>query len=138
MENIKPLKFNKERKVIDVDEWDRIVSEVYGRPYNFEQQGGCKSRGNFDFKVPSCHTSYDYENDAVPENVNDEKMGVSFKAWLERDPKQKLNTDDEWDRENGLPLWWERNFYPDASMIIEDLHKKGYLKEGEYTINIDW
>jgi len=138
MENIKPLKFNSPRKVIDVDEWDRFVSEVYGRPYAFQQQAGCKSRGPFDFEVPSEYEPDDYENDTVPEKVNDEKMGVSFKAWLERDPKQKLDTEDKWEQENGLELWWSRNFYPDVSMIIEDLYKKGLLEKGDYTINIDW
>ena len=64
-------------------------------------------------------------------------MGVSFKAWLERDPKQKLN--DKVDRDNfSLNLWWERNFYPSIDMIINDLHKKGLIEEGEYVIEIDW
>jgi hypothetical protein len=137
MENIKPLKFNSPRKVIEVQEWDRFVSEVYGRPYAFQQQSGCKSRGTFDFEVLSDYEPEDYENDTVPENVNDEKMGVSFKAWLERDPKQKL-TNPEGQQDYCLTLWWNRNFYPDVSMIIEDLHAKGLLEKGDYTININW
>ena len=35
-------------------------------------------------------------------------------------------------------LWWERNFYPDVSMIINDLHSKGLLPAGDYSIDIDW
>ena len=64
-------------------------------------------------------------------------MGVSFKAWLERDPKQKLNADD-CDCPSAITMWWERNFYPDVQMIANDLHSKGLLPAGEYVINIDW
>ena len=133
------LKTRKET-VIDLQDWDDFVQEIYGRPYSFQQQDGCKDRGNFCFKVPSDDYEYDYENDTVPEIVNDPKQGVSFKAWLARDPKQPIKNDDGSERPNdyGLRLWWHRNFYPDVSMIIQDLHQRGLLEEGEYTINIDW
>lgn len=122
-------------KMIDVFEWDRIVTETYGRTYSFQQQDGCKSRGIHSLTVPD--EDYDYENDTIPEKVNGEEMGVSFKAWLERDPKQKLsNLDDQFDFD--LELWWERNFYPDIQMIANDLHSKGILPAGDYVINIDW
>lgn len=127
----------KTKKVIEVQDWNKLVEETYGRPYDFQQQDGCKGRGVFEFSVPNEETC-DFENDFVPEVVNGDEMGVSFAAWLARDPKQKLNTEDEWDREYGLDLWWTRNFYPDVSMIINDLHKKGLLEVGEYIINIDW
>lgn len=65
-------------------------------------------------------------------------MGVSFKAWLARDPKQPLNSPDEWDRKNGLSLWWQRNFYPDVQMVANDLYEKGLIEAGEYVIDIDW
>jgi len=123
-------------QMIDVGDWDSLVEKTYGRIYNFQQQDGCKERGTFSLTVPS--PADDYENDTIPEEVNGSKMGVSFKAWLERDPKQKLDTDDEWDRENGLGLFWERNFYPDIQMIANDLHEKGLIEAGKYVINIDW
>lgn len=123
-------------QMIDVSDWDDLVQTTYGRIYNFQQQDGCKERGTFSLTIPSH--AYDYENDTIPEEVNGDEMGVSFKAWLERDPKQKLDTDDEWDRENGLSLFWERNFYPDIQMIANDLHKKGLIEAGKYVINIDW
>jgi len=69
-------------------------------------------------------------------DVNDPKMGVSFKAWLARDPKQKLNADSHTDY--GVGLWWYRNFYPNVEMIINDLHARGLIKAGEYSIDIDW
>ena len=67
-------------------------------------------------------------------------MGVSFKAWLERDPKQKINSDDARRQACGfgLNLFWKRNFYPSIDMIANDLHSKGLLPAGEYCINIDW
>ena len=123
-------------QMIDVSDWDDLVQQTYGRIYNFQQQDGCKERGTFSFTVPSH--AYDYENDTIPEEVNGNEMGVSFKAWLARDPKQKLDTNDEWDRENGLSLFWERNFYPDIQMIANDLHAKGLIEAGKYVINIDW
>lgn len=135
--NIEPLKFNS-RKVVEVQEWDRFVTDMYGRPYEFQQQAGCRSRGVFDFEVPLKYEPEDFNNTTVPENCESDQRGVSFKAWLERDPNQKLNSECEWERERGLPIWWARNFYPDISMIIQDLHSKGFLEDGDYTINIDW
>lgn len=119
---------------ISVQDWDDLVQETYGRPYNFQQQDDCKERGIHYITVPVKNPE-DYENDTVPEVVNHEEMGVSFKAWLERDSKQPLpNRDDNF----GLGLWWERNFYPNIDMIINDLHEKGLIEEGKYQINIDW
>jgi len=114
-------------------DWDDLVKETYGRPYNFQQQDGCKDRGTHQFTVPN--TTSDFENDTVPEIVNHPEMGVSFKAWIARDPKAKLpNRDDEY----SLELWWLRNFYPDFQMVANDLCARGLLEPGEYVINIDW
>lgn len=81
---------------------------------------------------------YDYENATVPEEVNGDEMGVSFAAWLARDPKQKLDTKDKWDRDHGLDLFWDRNFYPSIDMVVNDLHARNLLPAGEYQIVIDW
>lgn len=123
--------------LIDVYEFDGIVEETYGRTYSFQQQDGCKSRGTYEFSVP-LDGPYDFEQETIPEEVNGDEMGVSFAAWLARDPEQPLDSKDEWDREHGLDLFWSRNFYPSVDMIIHDLHTKGILKEGDYIINIDW
>ena len=122
--------------IIDVDEWDNLVMQTYGKVYNFQQQDGCQERKTVHLTIPD--QAYDYQNDSIPEVVNGDKMGVSFKAWLERDPKQRLNTDDQWDREHGLNLFWERNFYPELQTVANDLYNKGILEAGEYGINIDW
>ncbi len=123
-------------KVIDVQDWDELVEKTYGRPYKFQQQDGCKSRGVFRFSVPPAYDDdCDFRRDSVPEVANHEKMGVSFAAWLKRDPKQLIAEGNEsW----LINLWWARNFYPNIQMVANDLHSKGLLEAGEYTINIDW
>lgn len=124
-------------QVIDVSDWDALVESTYGRPYSFQQQDGCKSRGREHIEI-GLDEPYDYDNVTIPEVVNGNEMGVSFAAWLARDPEQKLDTQDEWDRDHGLDLWWTRNFYPTAEMIGNDLCKKGLIEAGTYTIDIDW
>lgn len=121
-------------KLIDVQDWDTLVTETYGRPYSFQQQDGCKDRDLVRITIPE--EGCDFENDAVPEIVNGDEMGVSFKAWLARDPKQPLSSGRE--DSFGLELFWERNFYPDVQMIANDLYEKGLIEAGEYLINIDW
>ena len=103
-----------------------------------QQQDDCKPRGIHRVSVPPKYVR-DYPNDTLPEIVNHHKMGVSFKAWLERNPNQPLKSEIE-DREDkfGIELWWQRNFYPSSSMILQDLHSKGLIPEGKYIINIDW
>lgn len=126
-------------QVIDVSDWDDLVEKTYGRTYSFQQQDGCRERGNFYLRVP-VECGWEYTNDTVLEKVNGDEMGVSFAAWLARDPEQMLNNSgDEYDRgEFGRELWWERNFYPEVQMVANDLHAKGLLPAGDYTINIDW
>ncbi len=126
-------------QVIDLDEWDKLVQKTYGRPYSFQQQDGCQSRGSFRFEVPSDDYEYDFERDSIPEKVNGDEMGVSFAAWLARDPKAPITHEGE-DRSESyvIELFWHRNFYPNFSMVAADLHAKGLLKTGKYTINIDW
>lgn len=126
---IKPI------NLIEVSDWNKLVSDTYKRPYSFQQQDGCKSRGIVTFTVP-CDTANDDEmNEDIPEKVNGEIMGVKFKTWLERDPKKPI-ANQKYDYQ--LSLFWERNFYPDFGMVVNDLHNKGLLEKGKYSINIDW
>lgn len=123
--------------IIDVDEWDKLVTETYGKPYNLQQQGGCMDRGIFTLTVPD--EAADYQNDFIPEIVNHEKMGVSFAAWLARDPNQPLCAEEKCRTEKwAIDLWWERNFYPELQTVANDLNAKGLLPSGNYTLNIDW
>lgn len=118
-------------------EFDELVQETYGRPYCLQQQDGCKDRGVEVLTLP-IENPWDHEETSIPEDVNGEEMGVSFSAWLNRDPEQKLDTEDEWDREHGLELFWHRNFYPSLEMVAQDLHSKGLLPAGKLHIVIDW
>ena len=120
-------------QVIDVDELDNLVTQTYGKVYSFQQQDGCKERQYVSFTVPDV--ADDFENDKIPEIINGEVMGVSFKAWLERDPNEwnGKKTDECY-----INMFWERNFYPDFQMIANDLHQRGLLPAGKYSINIDW
>ena len=120
-------------KIIDRYNFDKLVTETYGRPYSFQQQDGCKERGFTPISVPE--DPYDYDNDTIPEIVNHEDRGVSFKAWIERDPTQLLSSSPS---QFSLDLWWARNFYPHVSMIVNDLHSKGLIEAGDYSIDIDW
>lgn len=136
------MKLVKQVNMIDVSDWDALVEKTYGRTYNFQQQDGCKDRGIFKLRVPESPeeaAEYDFENDTIPEKVNGEEMGVSFKAWLERDPKNMLKAGYGYDRSSsGREIFWERNFYPAIETVAYDLYKKGLLQSGEYLINIDW
>lgn len=119
--------------VVEVQDWDSLVTETYKRPYSFQQQDGCRNRGIFRFSVPNDEMCKDFENDTVPEIINGKKMGVSFKAWLKRDPKALVS-----DQVDTCDLWWDRNFYPDFQMVANDLHSRGLLCTGDYMLDIDW
>lgn len=126
------------RTTIDLHDWNTFVQETYGRPYDFQQQDGCKDRGTEYFTVDEVFEPVEedtYDNDTIPEDVDTQEMGVSFKGWLARDPKQPL-IKQEYDFE--LDSWWTRNFYPSLDMVVNDLHSKGLLKPGQYMIVIDW
>lgn len=131
MENLM-IKTQNKQLIADGD-WDSLVTNTYGKPYIFQQQDGCQDRGTVHLKVPDA--AYDFENDTLPEEINGEEMGVSFSAWLARDPKE-WNGDPE--DKNYVNMFWERNFYPELQTVANDLHAKGLLPAGEYVIEIDW
>lgn len=120
---------------IESSDWERFVEETYKRPYDFQQQSGCRDRGTHWLVVPDPNYDDSEMNDTVPELVNGPQMGVKFDVWLARDPKQPLkNQKYDWE----LRMWWDRNFYPDVQAVANDLHAKGLLPAGEYIIDIDW
>lgn len=123
-------------KQIEVSDWDEFVIKTYNKPYNFQQQDGCQSRGIVGISVPSEYID-DFENTEIPFEVNGEEMGVSFDTWLNTNPedtKKHFDSENTWEND----MFWERNFYPSIGMIINDLYKKGLIEKGEYQINIDW
>lgn len=121
------------KKFIESQDIDDLVQMTYGKPYSFQQQDGCQSKGIHHITVPAY--ADDYETDTITEEINGEEMGVSFKAWLARDPKEWNGDPTE---ERFLYLYWQRNFYPDLQTVVNDLHTKGLFPAGEYVINIDW
>lgn len=123
------------KKVIDCSDWDDLVQETYGKIYCFQQQEGCQSRGVVNITIPSKWDNDAGMHDSIPEVVNGEEMGVKFHVWLARDPKQPLADGRD---DYGVGMFWERNFYPDLQTVANDLHKKGLIEAGDYTINIDW
>jgi hypothetical protein len=123
-------------KIIDSGDLDDLVVQTYGRLYCFQQQDGCQSRGLVSITIPT-EWNDDFKNDTIPEVVNGEEMGVSFKAWLERDPKQPLPGKDD-QHSWSLDLFWTRNFYPGLHTVCNDLHAKGLIEAGNYEIKIDW
>lgn len=118
----------KKVNLIEVQEWDKLVEDTYGKPYNFQQQDGCKDRGVVSLTVPSEYE----ESDEYPEDYY--PIPVKFQDWLDRDPKQSNEGEEDW----MLEMWWEREFYPDVQAVANDLHNKGLLEAGKYLINIDW
>ena len=121
-------------RLVTLKAFDSLVCEVYGRPYSLQQQDGCVGRGTRAFTAPA-KDPYDYERDEIPEEINGDEMGVSFNAWLERDPNAPVGHEVEsW----AIELFWHRNFYPSLDMVVNDLHKRGCITAGEYAINIDW
>lgn len=118
-------------KIIEVQDWDGLVRDTYGKPYSFQQQDGCRERGHEYLTVPDDDND-DEMNESIPEEVNGEEMGVKFITWLARDPKQPIPEN------NYLDMFWERNFYPDINALANDLHKRGLIEEGDYMIDINW
>lgn len=107
--------------LIQDSDFDKLVKETYGRPYCFQQQNGCRDRGAYDFILPI--------NDPCDEG------SVTFEEWLKADPNKKLNNQKyDWE----LETHWQRDFYPDLEMVVQDLYKKSILEAGKYIINVDW
>jgi len=129
----------KNTKVIEVTDWDNLITETYGKPYSFQQQDGCKSRGVHVLTIPSQYAeSNDLEmNENILFEINGDEMGVKFNTWLNTSVEEINKKHPERYRGQNN-LFWDRNFYPDVDVIANDLHKKGLIEKGEYTINIDW
>ena len=125
----------KNKKIIEVHDWDDFVQETYSKPYNFQQQEGCRERGHFSFSLPLGYTPEVVENTDIKYTTEDSSMGVSLKQWLDRSPTTKL-LNQKYDHD--LELWWDRNFYPDFDELIQDMYLRGLLEPGEYIIIIDW
>lgn len=124
------------RKVIDGYDWNRLVIKTYGKPYALQQQeGGMENNTFFELSIPCEFTNDENMHEEIPEDINGENMGVKFKTWLARDPKQPIKGDNTgW----MINRFWDRNFYPDIYTLANDMYEKGVIEKGEYIIKIDW
>jgi len=122
------------KNVIYSNKLDELVEETYGRPFSYQQQEGGRLRAGIrEIVVPN--NVEDFDRDTIPEELNGSVMGVSFAAWLARDPKAPVGTDtSEW----VIRMFWERNFYPDDGIVLNDLHARGLLPAGNYLLIVDW
>jgi len=124
-------------RFVDLEEWDKLVVDTYQRPYALQQQDARQCRGFISLTVPDPNAE-EYGNDTIPEMVNGEKMGVTFAAWLSRDPKAPIGKGADGGLDYMIELFWYRNFYPSLQVVANDLYTKGLLEAGDYTIVIDW
>lgn len=122
-------------KTVQVSDWDDLVQKTYGIRYRFQQQDGCQPRGVVNLSIPDEAYEEEEMNDSIPEVVNGDEMGVKFEVWLARDPKKPIpNQTADYE----LEIFYDRNFYPHLQTVANDLHKKGLIESGDYTININW
>lgn len=120
--------------IIEDHDWDNLVQETYGKPYYFQQQDGCKERGIINITIPTNHDD-SRMNNSIPEIINGSKMGVKFDVWLACDPKEWNGKEED---SRFVNMFWERNFYPHINAVANDLHSKGLIEAGDYSIKIDW
>lgn len=119
------------KKIINCDDWDRLIMETYDKQYCVQQQDGCRPRGFLPLTIPVTWTGDELMHDEIPIKINGREKGVKFNVWLNR-------TEPFFEDENDESLFWDRNFYPDLDTLADDLHKRGLLEPGEYLIEIDW
>lgn len=125
--------------LVDHEEWDELVRQTYGKPYWVQQQNGCWLNGSsIEFSVPGEPNDYDAKS--IKEIVNGLEKGVSFRSWLDRDPKKPLKDEEESRASDKfcLDIFWARSFYPDLQTVANDLHERGLLPAGDYVISIKW
>jgi hypothetical protein len=120
--------------MIESLELDELVKKNYNKPYRFQQQEGSRSRNCEHFIIPTLGT--DFHRNTIPEVIPSKVRGVSFKAWLDRDPKTQLNGEKTPDWK--IKVFWERNFYPNPEILLNDLYYRGLIPAGELVIRINY
>lgn len=118
-------------RVIEADDWNALVEDVYGRPYCLQWQGGCWRSGPFRFSVPG--EAEDFTRDSISNSIKGDKSGVSFKAWKSRHPKASVGGRfDDW----YVRLFWHMRFFPEFQTLANDLYRLGKIDSGSYTIDM--
>lgn len=120
-------------KFVDVSDWDSFITEVYWKPYNFQQQDWCKDRWTYGLNTKYIDDYYEHKS--IPFEVNWEIQWVRFDTWLKSD---KEEIDSHFSAPYLSDLFWNRNFYPHIEELAKDLLERWLLDEWDYIINIDW
>lgn len=122
-------------KVIDVDKWNDFIVETYGKPYNFQQQDGCKERQytNVDVKYYVGEWDINEELEELEEYGGDIPF-VRLDEWLAKEVEKPSEGNEKW----RIETRWERDFYPHIGELIIDLYNKNLIKLETFYINIDW
>lgn len=124
----------REVKMIDVQDWDDLVSKTYGRPYSLQQQDGCMSRGIVTIDIPDDDGEEDEMHDEIPFVINGSTMGVKFDVWKNA-CVEDINSNF---KDYLCGIFWDRNFYPSLQSVANDLLTRGLIEADRYCINIDW
>jgi hypothetical protein len=113
-------------KLIGETEFSRLVSETYGRPYQLQQQDNCMGQDEI-------------ERVTVPDEGIDIDDDARFAEWRDADvpdPVGVLHGETRWDWE--VELYWQREYYPPLQELVNDLHERGLLPQGDYVIHASW
>lgn len=113
-------------RLIWENDFSALVSQVYGRPYRFQQQGDMMHQESIHrFTVPTTPDG-GWTLPSIEEWKN-----APVEIHGPQDPK---NLSLEFFRD----LYWEREYYPPFDELVEDLHKLGILEPGDYALHIWW
>jgi hypothetical protein len=107
-------------------DFSELVRKVYGRPYQFQQQEGCRGQ----------ETIYKFSVPAQP--IGDHYQAVPMQQWLEATPPPPAEPGKYDSARYTEELRWDREFYPEMEEVVNDLHQKGLIDPGEYALHIWW
>ncbi|MEU7631747.1 hypothetical protein AB0C34_17415 [Nocardia sp. NPDC049220] len=97
-------------------DFSRFISQVYGRPYQLQQQRECLSQNSLvEFTVPAEES---------------ECSGPSLAQWQATPPPTRGDSREQ--------VRWKREFFPQLEDVVNDLHTRGLLPAGEYALDVSW
>lgn len=145
-------------EVIDESDLNKLVQEVYGRPWNLQQQGEMMSNDSLAYLevFPNDEEVRSWPEYAAFEKWRDVPMDEPIEG-PEADRYREILAEelakDEPD-ENLIKWWehyitlkpgtleyqlyWERDYYPPQDILMGDLCERGLIPEGEYHVWVSW
>lgn len=116
-------------KLILESDWSDLVVQVYGRPYQFQQQGEMKGQNTiYEFTVPESFDNWDISG-----------VDAEIQEWLNATPpREEIGEGDSSITEFRVTLWWLRENYPDFETIMIDLARRGLIDPGSYALHTCW